>query len=319
MRDAPSIGHRYRYEPINNAERKFGAMVRANRLRIVVTTAAPIKAPYSIPFYEQAYQAVGTIKRIFQIPCAIDPSLYVETGVLSLIKAFGTVISPDLKEAFHMIGGRSLVCHIKGSIIEASEISQADQGPATRFLFKASEFIDLAVWDLFLMSVAAEGLMNWHSQLLKYAGCTNKTNPNNGSGSAYVGAVSDDGVWQGCDFSFPNYSKYGPAGPAQIIVDPGHTGTCSASVQYKDFGGKPVSTNSRIWSSGRAGQFDFDTNADGGDSSSRRTHVWWSGVASTLDSTTIDAQFQYIGPSLPLGECFPDSDTMTCFIHSPDP
>lgn len=121
--------------------------------------------------FEREIKLYNNIKRILYLPCDTPPSLWVEAGLPAVIKAIYSIASPDIKEAFHKVVGKSMVCSLKQEINVARQADSAIPEAVKRAVFKVAEWADMLVWYGFLASVALDGMLDWTSQILKFSAC----------------------------------------------------------------------------------------------------------------------------------------------------
>lgn len=268
---------------------------------------------WTTPMFKSIEKTQSNVKRILAIPCAPDYALYVELAAPALIKAFADVLSPDPKEVFHKVNGKSFACTIEAGVKDAVNYDPEQAGKFTRFLFNFPKFADLAVWYLFLADVAAEGIFNWSTMALRQGKCADPSNPHFGQGSLYAGSLYNDGAWLQSDFGFPVGSDFYPVSPGGVNVRPGRTYICTQSIQFK-VGNVGVATNHRIMCYGTDTILDQDTNDAGDGQSERAGHVFVKGRNTTGEILIVEAQSQYVGE---FSQVFADSGA-TCSLLSGD-
>lgn len=188
---------------------------------------------------------VGKLTRLAIEPCSVPPSIWIETSIPAIMSAIWTIIEPDLKETYHIATGHSLVCSFKQEIRMAAEESGGDIGEATRYVFRAAEWVDLAVWWLFLASVGADALYDWTSMAYRVTGCTGPQN--RGSSDSPQGATTDitfDFTPSG--FSWLTDDPLFPAFAPSVSVRPNHSWSIFWQSRGADVSGQTVPITAQI-------------------------------------------------------------------------
>ena len=278
-----------------------------------------IPGHYGDLMFRQVPDAITNIVRMAFSPCAVPWLLWVELGAAVALEAWWVVAEPDEKEAFHKIMGKSLVCSMKSEIRQAAKMAKTDEGIAKRLLFTSSEVVDELVWKLFLLNVVGHGLIKFSNLMTRMNKCQDHTNPNQGTGTGYVGALADDGTWQSMDYTFSAPSKYAPVSPSFIQIRPTHNGFCAASVKFHDSSLIPRGTNARLINETTGVIYDTDSAPPDGEGSNTAPKVFMKGRFTGAPLVTVSAQSQYVGPPMPFHEVFPDQLGMYCYLASPDP
>nr|CRY95955.1 hypothetical protein [uncultured prokaryote] len=124
-----------------------------------------------------AERTAGAVIKLLFLPCAATPWMYVETGIEALLKVVLLYNEPDPKHIYHKLFGKTIVCELK-SVNNAYDVIEPTNSQAgRRFLFKFLEGIDRAVWLIYLIDIASEGLVKWSSGLMRLAGCNHHDHP----------------------------------------------------------------------------------------------------------------------------------------------
>ena len=97
--------------------------------------------------------------------------MYIATALPAVANAAWSILVPDLKEAIHVVTGRSALCNVKITVRDVDIIHNPYTGPATSAILEAGEWFDLATWYAFIFGIAADGLIDWTSNTLKFSGC----------------------------------------------------------------------------------------------------------------------------------------------------
>lgn len=261
----------------------------------------------AIPVRIPAYNAIN---RIFAIPCAIPPVVYVETAIEAVISMFYSFLEPDVRELYTQVRGHSALCEVKGALKDIFEGVPGTNNPVTKTVFKISEIIDVGTFWLFIAALVNEGLFDWSSQLHRVAACAHTDQPNVGSGPYFFGGLEDNGTWDGMAYSADAGSKFAPVweSGSSCVVKPGKSWAVAASQSFHAVSGPPVGTSARLINLTTGQVYDSDTNTTGPDGLNRATHIWNKGKNTTSQTHIIAAQFAYFGPPLPLRECLGDHD-----------
>lgn len=271
--------------------------------------------PWSVPYSQQIANEIVAFKRILALPCSQPTAVYAELTAEALLKAAMSILEPDLKEIIHKLTGSSVVKHIEGGLLDATEGAPTAVKKATRGLIHFARAADIANWWLFLATVVGEGLIGASSQLKNMQGCKDPDDPRYGTGAGYVSAIPDNGEWRAIDYSFSSGNIYYPVHPSSATAYPGTTALCACSAQFEAFGGTPVGTASRVTRSDTGARLDYDNNNDDIGSSDRATHVWFKGTNTGADIVRLEANFQYTGIPLPLQEAFPIEGTEFAYLY----
>lgn len=169
---------------------------------------------------------IGKLTKFLWLPCAIDPLIALEAAVPALIDAFIDFNSPDLRHQYEQLNnGRSLQCDIKGLIKDAARERGGEVTRTTRYIFRSVEFVDRAIWWLFVADVVAEGLVNWTSMAMQLQGCKGLHAGNSstqGLGATNGGGIFDANLSNGFQWvqDQPPFEDFA----AQIDVPAGHEG-----------------------------------------------------------------------------------------------
>lgn len=182
---------------------------------------------------------VGGLTKLYHVPCSVPPSLWLETSIPAIVNAVWTVLSPDLKEAYHIAVGQSLVCSLKSEIREATELGGGELGEATRFLFRAAEWADLAVWWLFLASVGADGFLDWTSMAYELAGCTGPSGAQD-SDNPQGGTTDNTDIENANGFSWLTNDPFKPAFAMNVFVEPNQSYGLFWSCSGQDVAGNRI-------------------------------------------------------------------------------
>jgi hypothetical protein len=186
-----------------------------------------------------ARRTVGNFKRIMSFPCAITPLLAVEAAVPAVIAALWGIESPDPKHLYHKTFGRSALCEVKGKLQATGLVGDEHASKRTRLLFDLAEFIDLELWYLFLIDIAAEGLFNFSSNLIEYSGCDPKKALHGANSDLPFGACGADGSLHSL-FEWANLGPGpGPSFGSGIVVPPGANWHMACSAAGQDVFGVP--------------------------------------------------------------------------------
>jgi len=276
----------------------------------------PVPGIYSVPGYKEVYNSLNNIKRLLVLPCSNPVGVYVEAAAEAAISMFYSYLQPDVKELIHLATGKTALCHVKTFVADIHQDLGLTPTKVSRVLGQLGEAYDMATWNLFILGIAANGLTQFTSNMLQQQWCQNRGDPNYGTGTAYVGAIYDDGSWHSMDYAIvePN-TVYGPVSPSGVIAKPNRTALIAASCSFQDFGGKPVGTNSRIIRADTGAYLDYDTNGLYSEAPNRSTHVWYKSRSQFAQNTALEAQWSYDGDPLPLGEAFPIHSSMHAYFY----
>lgn len=231
---------------------------------------------------------VGRVTRLAIEPCSVPPTIWAETAGPAVLEAIMTIASPDIKEAYHITTGHSLVCTLKSDIKDGLKEAGERPGAWTRRLFKASEVVDAAIWYMFLASVGADALVDWTTMAYRVAGCTDITQ--RGSSDSPQGATVDssgNGVETG--FSWLTDNPLDPAFGASVQVRPGHNWGIFWHVEGVDLARNPVPMDARILDDDTGDVLDHFGGQMGKDGKAGPTIVWQKGtnLGSTIKSYSV--------------------------------
>jgi hypothetical protein len=264
--------------------------------------------------YDKRTPQLGQIKRIFANPCQVPVHVYVETGAISLMKAFFDILSPDPKELYHDIRGHSALCDFKSILKDIPGVPPEEESAATRFLFKSLEWYDLATWWLFLAGVAADGLADWTSQLIKLQKCSAPSSPHYGYGDAFFGGLPENGDWNTADFSMNSGSKFAPVHYSGLVVPPGKKWSISANATWTAVkAGATLQVQCRLRNNTGGYDLDFYEVASA-TPTSHSTMVWSEGRNNTDADQHINVEWACapVGPSLATGAVINGG---SCFLY----
>lgn len=179
---------------------------------------------------------IGNLKTLFAMPCAIPPSVYIETGLTEVMSLFTTVAMAETEHEVREAIGGSLRHQIQTAAQEASSSAPAFGAGTNKMIFEISSLAGKAFMYLFFASIAEQGLFNWTSALLKMYKCPGTYNQWINSSHQPYGVVAGDG-FSNKAFDWMNDSDVNLSGPAfapGVVVKPGHTGVVLMSAKAKD-------------------------------------------------------------------------------------
>jgi len=257
--------------------------------------------------YSKLPRLLGNVKRILTIPCAIPWQVYAETAVPAALGMGYDVLSPDPKELYHRIAGHSALCEFKSVLKDVSWIPPESESKATRFFFQSLETFDKASWYLFLGDVAAEGLLNWTTQIIHQAACAANEKPGFAYGPFWFGAIHADGTWGGLDFQYLRADGSIDYAPAEVGCRAGGTCSITASAVFNLWIGPQVATSSRVIDVGSGSVLDHDTNGGVDEPPSRSNHVWAKARAGS-DTRTLAVNWSGNYPGAYSNQLFPNND-----------
>jgi len=186
----------------------------------------------------------GNIKRIAALPCDTPPSLWIEAAVPAILAAVWDFESPDPRELYHKLHGHSALCEVKGLIKSGHLLPPEHKSPLTKFIFRFAEVADVATWYTFLMAIAAQGVFDWTSGILRMSACSDETQKE-GAGYDPFGGSFDSGQWGTFDF-FMNPGRYYPATSPGFVLQPGERCFIAVECKFGDVFGVPVEGLTRI-------------------------------------------------------------------------
>lgn len=272
---------------------------------------------YAPPLFQDLAKSATTITRILELPCSNPLAVYIEAGEAiagGLIWGYAT---PDPKELYHAAVGEPLVHSIRATFDDAFDASGGSFKKTRRFLGKLLGAVDRFVWWQFLVESGTQGLISASSAIKRMNQCDLFNDPNYGSGGAYIGAISDDGIFAGLDFSIDQEeSKFYPVTGSHITAVPHRTALIACSAQFEDFSGVPVQTASRIIRLDTGGALDFDDNFNDDAESFNANHVWYKSKSAFSQPTRLQAEWANFDGDLPLHEAFPIGSTMNAYFYS---
>lgn len=188
-----------------------------------------------------AFNKLNKVIDLLKIPCSAPPSVWATMALPAAIRAAWTIALPDFKEGYHQIFGKSVVCEFKTEITEAKSLDPALSDGAYNFLFRSAEWVDLAVWYLFLAEVGEDALLDWVSTVYKMEHCIRDPSAALGTGSAPYGGVYGNGAWSSTAFVwFFDDPEWSPVSDTTIVLNPGDTGWIRGAIGATDILGAPV-------------------------------------------------------------------------------
>lgn len=238
---------------------------------------------------------VGNIQRILALPCNPSPSLWVATLSAAALQAAWDILSPDPKHIYHKLRGGSLLCDIKGGIEDTGLLPPEAENKAKRFFFRTTEWYDRLTWYVFLLDVADDALINWTSNVIKFA-CPDKyQSPFVGVGGAEFGGLDVDARWQTADFYAQEGSVYYPASPSSVDCKPGTpwvlAGHATWSKAHLDTKGK---VETRVICEDTGAVFDTD-NDETHTGNFSKTLAFASGKNFTSNTLRFSMQWRFVG------------------------
>jgi hypothetical protein len=189
-------------------------------------------------------KTIGNIKRILALPCDTPPSIWIETAVPAILGALWDYESFDPRELYHKSQGHSALCEVKGLVKQSHLLPPEHKSNLTKFVFRFFEVFDLITWYTFLLAIAADGVYNWSSGILRMSPCSDIAQ-REGSGFAPFGGSFDGGQWGSLDF-FMNPGRYYPATSPGFVLQPGEQCMIAVSCTFQDVFGVPVEGSTRI-------------------------------------------------------------------------
>ncbi len=295
---------------------------------------------YLLPSLARAAKGVGKIEKYLHLPCHTDNLFLAVTAGEALLKLLLDAVSPDLKFIYHELSGESIVGELAHAATgrkqkcrpllfteEANEGRNLSDGelidpeseiPGKRFIFKLAAYADSAAWIAFLLAIAAEGLYDWSSMLLRDSKCQNPHDPNFGSGGDYIGAIDDDGTFSMVPFTFGTGSKFSPVSPTSVIAKDHRLSLCMGACQFHAWlssaelpvAVRTIAVNSRIIFD----HYEMEPDEFGTGKGIFSYHQQiWAGV-----QETIQTQWSSTAGPLPLGEAFCKEGSMMAALYEPN-
>ena len=179
---------------------------------------------------------INSVKKFVHMPCAPTPLVYLELAAQAALKAWWTIEAPDIRSAITELTGRSGLCHVKGILNNAHELSGLPETHFSKVLYPVAETADLLTWYLFLAGVVGNGIADFFSGAAKLGSCKNPP-AHFGYGNTTAGGWPGgqyDGKWQtGPRWQTIDWPTTPGAGPIQLVR--AHhkgviTGTCKIGI-----------------------------------------------------------------------------------------
>lgn len=204
--------------------------------------------PDGKPYHASPDKLATNIQKLLVLPCDIPPSIWWETGLPSLVSVLWAIGSPDptWKEQFHMFAGCSIWGTLRQEVEDMHVASGTPMGPVSRGSLRLGAVFDVGLWWLFLAGSLHRGLTQWTSQILRVSSCGEPTNPNQGGGNFYFGAVNEEGDWEPMAYSFGHGTIYYPVSHSTVYIPPHSKGFIACTQGFHEIGGNPVPCISRI-------------------------------------------------------------------------
>lgn len=190
--------------------------------------------------------AVGAIKRLISIPCAIEPLILAEAFSTALLWVIRSNWEPSWKQEWKWAsGGKSWVCNVKEAVGDSAGVHAMEKGSFRRFAFKFAENADKAMRWWWLASMADEGLVDFSTLAIRYSQCNEDDRLFSATGTPWVSAFPLNGEWGTLDW-WLGFQPGGPAHDSEVAVPRGFTGViyCNVSPVHLIYG--PISAQTRI-------------------------------------------------------------------------
>lgn len=254
-------------------------------------------------------RTIGNVVDILNMPCAITPQMAIRTAVPAILEALWSFESPDPKHLFHKLRGHSLLCDIKGGLMDTHLIPPPEDEPLVRFLFKSAEWLDRLTWYMFVASVVGDALFDWTSNLLKVSGCVAKS-PFGYNGDTPFGACSDDGRLATLFEWFNSGPAPGPTCGSSLFVPPGWKWIAYVQAQGQDENSVPCALNISLENFTVPSIYDYSPALPkAGGAGYHFTQAWGQGVNNGNVAHTIGFRGSSDGPK-PSRQVFPKSGSI---------
>lgn len=194
---------------------------------------------------------IGFCLRIVILPCSPKPSVFVETLLPALLKAFVAYEGPDAKHVVHKLTGRSALKSTRlllNDAIEAiPEVGLLDSA-ATRFVFDLIGVVDVLAWWLFLADIAYDFFIDWSTSIYQVSGCL----PEEGrywerSGDNNCEYTCNQGYLNACAWTNCDTSDGFKTNAGSIITPPvGQYWNVQWTSEWEAIAGGAVPTNMRV-------------------------------------------------------------------------
>lgn len=140
-------------------------------------------------------QALGAIKRVQHMPCAVPPLIYIESFVPAVINVVRSNVEPVWKQAIKAATGKSWLKHIKHRLVNAEHDLPAAFSNGLEHLYTVAEFLDKAVFYMWVAGMSADFVYQWASLVRQYTPCAKAVDQQIISGYDCIGGFVPDINW----------------------------------------------------------------------------------------------------------------------------
>lgn len=190
-------------------------------------------------------RVIGRLTSVLVAPCSVPPSIWITAAVPALFKLFWSYNEPDAKHIIHQVQGHSWLCSAKGLLAASGSVDPLYPKPATRAIFQAIEWVDLASWWFFIAAIGIDGYADWTSSIMHTRGCMDAP-PYNGYGDECSdGGVADNQWITGPEWRAADWPTTPGAGPG-MTISPGGFGLLAGTCQITNLDGLPLAGGLRV-------------------------------------------------------------------------
>lgn len=190
---------------------------------------------------------VGRVYRMEMDHCIPDPLTYLETTVEAALRIGISEATPDFKEVYHKVIGRSLQCSVEGALHDAFEGTKIAENCLSRAFFRLAGAVDTAAYLIWATGVAGSFLSDWTSMLYRRTACEHPYGRNAGYAGSCYGASFDRGQWSTmASWNIVNDSIWSPVWPSVYFATSDGFLSLGWAAQGTMFNGIPIAYATRF-------------------------------------------------------------------------